>query len=553
MTPRIANRVRLRTLVVALPYLVAAFGFPAVELARTSEAPPAELIASFNDDAFFYFEIARNLAEGRGSTFDGIARTNGYHPLWMALLVPVYTFDLDSYQALVGVTWLASALWFLAIAGFYKIARTLEATAWFAPGLILLSYQKDLWFSGMETGLLLTIFIGVVWKTVKEGAFTVDRPRLVGLGCWLALLPMARLDAVFLVAAYALVFLLRSPGTLREKVSKTALLVTPAAVLLGLFMISSSFLFDTVTPVSGRAKALGGPFINFGVVGDFLLSKPLAAPGLKLLNTGGLLALLVVPAWLFLIFGNRWIRPAWPRGRLLKSILGVLLIAQCSQLLYYAVASSWPLWGWYHYYVPLLLAFSLPVCVRITIRPLTQRRTVVLLLSVLVALGMVIRQHRTLEYSRSREVTGDANYRAASVTVANWLNENTPPESVLAMGDRAGSLGYQLDRSLIHTEGLVNSVEFLEVLEAGEVHGFLQARDVTYLVYSGGELSGGLPRRLAAPAGCAELVEPKFGRGPSFSTVVCDPDLEFSMSLEADDATGGGYWVWRYRHDLNPL
>ena len=47
------------------------------------------------DDAFYYFQIARNLAEGKFSTFDGgITRTNGYHPLWLFLITPFYwVFD----------------------------------------------------------------------------------------------------------------------------------------------------------------------------------------------------------------------------------------------------------------------------------------------------------------------------------------------------------------------------------------------------------------------------------------------------------------------------
>ena len=40
------------------------------------------------DDAFYYFQIARNLAAGEFSTFDGgITRTNGYHPLWLLLIM----------------------------------------------------------------------------------------------------------------------------------------------------------------------------------------------------------------------------------------------------------------------------------------------------------------------------------------------------------------------------------------------------------------------------------------------------------------------------------
>src|SRR6266436_4937086 len=42
------------------------------------------------DDAYYYFTIARNVAQGAGSTFDGIAPTNGYHPLYMLSLVPVF-------------------------------------------------------------------------------------------------------------------------------------------------------------------------------------------------------------------------------------------------------------------------------------------------------------------------------------------------------------------------------------------------------------------------------------------------------------------------------
>jgi len=49
------------------------------------------------DDAFYYFKTAQNIAEGAGITFDGIAPTNGFHPLWMITCVPIFAlarFDL---------------------------------------------------------------------------------------------------------------------------------------------------------------------------------------------------------------------------------------------------------------------------------------------------------------------------------------------------------------------------------------------------------------------------------------------------------------------------
>ena len=56
------------------------------------------LISNTHDDAFYYFQIARNLAEGKFSTFDGgITRTNGYHPLWLLLVTPFHwVFDREA-------------------------------------------------------------------------------------------------------------------------------------------------------------------------------------------------------------------------------------------------------------------------------------------------------------------------------------------------------------------------------------------------------------------------------------------------------------------------
>lgn len=42
------------------------------------------------DDSFFYVKTAFNFASGKGSSFDSINFTNGYHPLWFLLLSIIY-------------------------------------------------------------------------------------------------------------------------------------------------------------------------------------------------------------------------------------------------------------------------------------------------------------------------------------------------------------------------------------------------------------------------------------------------------------------------------
>ena len=35
------------------------------------------------DDGYFYLKVAQNLDNGHGFTFDGIEKTNGFHPLYL--------------------------------------------------------------------------------------------------------------------------------------------------------------------------------------------------------------------------------------------------------------------------------------------------------------------------------------------------------------------------------------------------------------------------------------------------------------------------------------
>lgn len=65
-------------------------------------SPEERLLNWFQtDDAFYYFVTARNIAEGRGITFDGISLTNGFHPLWMLICIPVFSLArVDLYLPL---------------------------------------------------------------------------------------------------------------------------------------------------------------------------------------------------------------------------------------------------------------------------------------------------------------------------------------------------------------------------------------------------------------------------------------------------------------------
>ena len=71
------------------------------------------------DDAFYYFKTAQNIAEGMGISFDGVAPTNGFHPLWMVICVPV--FALARYDLFLPLRVLAAIQIFLNAASGYLL------------------------------------------------------------------------------------------------------------------------------------------------------------------------------------------------------------------------------------------------------------------------------------------------------------------------------------------------------------------------------------------------------------------------------------------------
>ncbi len=157
-----------------------------------------------NDDSFYYFQIAYNLAEGRFSTFDGgITRTNGYHPLWIFLIAPFY-WMLDKEAALFGIK--AFEIMLIASgAALIILAARLARLPWlllFAT-LPLLYWHRDL-FWGLEAAAAL-FMLGLFFLAVMLYARNPERWKWP-LAAVAFALPWVRLEyiAISLSATIAL-------------------------------------------------------------------------------------------------------------------------------------------------------------------------------------------------------------------------------------------------------------------------------------------------------------------------------------------------------------
>lgn len=165
------------------------------------------------DDAYYYFKVAQNISEGHGSTFDGINRTNGYHPLWM--LVCILIFALARFDLILPLRILLLVMSGLSVATailLYRLIGRIFAPAIGAIAALYWVFSYDvlaiLYQQGLESGIAAFFIVLLVYKLY---AFEMSWRReevsskQIALLAVIAVLTMfSRLDLVFLACMVGL-------------------------------------------------------------------------------------------------------------------------------------------------------------------------------------------------------------------------------------------------------------------------------------------------------------------------------------------------------------
>ncbi len=445
---------------------------------------PGLLLGFYQDDFFYYLRIADNLALHGISSFDGIHRTNGYHPLWLLTLTALRLLlhGTAFFLALQALTFAAALACYAAI---HRILRTLHlpdplcstATLLLAlQALLLLRY-------GMEVTLALPLGLTLTALLLETPPHLTSR-RTLALTLLGSLTILARLDAILLVLPLLLAALwsrklLRSPRYL----AALALGLTPVLIYLTL----NHHYFGLLTPVSGHAKQLKSTLLPSPVT---LLSLVHPFDRFKLI--------FVLPSFLLLALGllraPRTL-PTLPRPQ--AATLLALLLFPILQLTLLSVLSDWVLWPWYLYTflfsslatVPLIaptevlapipsssmspqtgcpiLSDSLAVGEGGVVPPKlstpTPAQTPARLLQpvalTLTAATLLYLAAYTLLLPNSIEI-----YTSSSALAA-WINIHP---GTYAMGDQAGLTGYLSTQPILQLEGLVMDADYLHKLQHQE-------------------------------------------------------------------------------------
>lgn len=427
-----------------------------------------------HDDCFYYFQIARNLAGGLGFTFDGRHATNGFHPLWLFVITPVFGLVPGDDAPLRVVALLETAL---VLGAGLLVFRTLRPRvgepAALLAALLLVAQPGALSVvrCGMESSLLL-LLLAAVWRVHLDwrDSAAPSPGRALVLGVLAALAFACRLEAGVIVAALALLDRRRWRGSPAE----AAALVVPTVVVAGLLAFWYRTSFGLWLPVSGLVKARWAaqgdaaqwwvglarvPWFGerlfqrlFGTF--FLRDSPAAAVAYAVLLV--LLALLAVKERVRLGAAVR------------RAGLGLPLLAAGFMLLVDKIGLR-HMEPWHQ--APFLLASALLGGALLVEWPRLARAAAWLALA-----AVAVRLPVAL---RADAATSGPRY---ALDAARWLRERTPPGARAAAWNGGGMLGYFSHRSVAVLDGFVNDAAYLrDVIRGGRLEAYLRDEGIGWL------------------------------------------------------------------------
>ena len=390
------------------------------------------LLQYTEDDFFFYLKIAQNLAAGRGSTFDGVHYTNGYHPLWLLALTALSGLTTSTAVAIafVAVTSLCATVFTYRALELLLSDFGLDEFLLSAIVLLACTLAIRIFLDGMETTLAIPLMLAsmlYVQRGLHDGSF---REGLI-LGLLLSFTGLARLDSLIWSA-----LLLGALAWSRESRSfltvafLTGLAVgfVPVAIYFGV----NIHYFGTLLPVSGTAKQL-----KVGLAPSLIPLRSILHMDLCLSFLFGALAL-------FAIRKKSVDATATFRSALIATIL--------FPFLYFAVLSirsDWPLWRWYTYPFVAQLACATALVATILLPGAAKQAWYWKPVYILALCFYLV----TMSWHTGPELA------AASEDIYRF--SATHP-GTYAMGDRSGSVGYLLQYPVVQLEGLVMDKAYLD-------------------------------------------------------------------------------------------
>jgi hypothetical protein len=428
------------------------------------------MLMRIGDDASYYMTTARNIAEGRGMTFDGIHPTNGFHPLWLLLLVPLFLLH-DTPETMIRLVALTqTALLSLAYLAFLRTQAKLFSLPTAAlSGTVFIYFVFLPCVNGMESALLVLLIVVLYGYALHIAQSQLNRQRAVSFGIILGLVLLARLDMIFIPLAMLGCFRRRVLN--RETRSAAIAIILIGGIATGAvvapYLVFNYLKFGAIMPISGTLKssfphlALNrNAFDRIAAIGPTYLASAGLAIGWSL--------------WRIIRIASR--RPAL-NGKFYTTSTTVFAWAVTLHFLYVVLYMKWGVFSWYFATYPLfaivLISGLIERIVESTVmpgRPALYGVTAAALCSV-----VIVRDQTRDPFPQN------GGWHTPVYNAAVWAREHTPEEAIFAMSD-CGHFAFFSTRRVINLDGLANNMDFQRALAQQHLSRYLSENHVDFMV-----------------------------------------------------------------------
>lgn len=225
-----------------------------------------QIINYQTDDSFFYYTIARNIIQGQGPVVNEGIATNGFHPLYVVILVPIFAlfYPIGINAPLYAVLSLFIVLNIATAVFIYKIAKDISdknAGLLAAAMWVLNPYIIRFYVSGMEVPIQI-FFLSILTYILVRRWETVDfsTKQSIVIGALLGLIFLSRMDGAFIAIGVAGVIagrkFLKKGGQTLSNISEWSDIFIMTATALGLsspWFIYQYITLERITPISREA------------------------------------------------------------------------------------------------------------------------------------------------------------------------------------------------------------------------------------------------------------------------------------------------------------
>jgi hypothetical protein len=444
---------------------------------------PLETAVAFSamDDGLYYPRLAQNIVARGTCTYDGVTVTNGFHPLWLLILLPVYGLIHNPWLALRGVY---AVILIAQLASFGLLAFIARRTRMTAAGLAVAVFilfinirSFTIFFSFLESPLVLLTLLGYFAFCLQAADRRFENPKYAFVaGLLTGLCFLARLDSFLLPVAYGTVLLTR---LVRQREQWKSLLFSAGSAAAGCLTLAVPYLlwnwitFGHLQTVSAWQKTASfSSAASWRLISGWCLHQFIPRVqhilGLQNIPPKMLLGLLLLGGLLaagYLLTGARRRRlveklrfcPEFPLFVGLHTLFIVLAAPHD------AAASAW-------YWIPEITLIALAVGAAL---PDVRRLGIVVPSLIVLLAGTQLWIYPALVQRKTMSF--------AKLEVARFLRENTAPDIRGAMFD-SGMISYFSQRDFTGLNGLIGDFEHAALLREKKYAAVLERCGVSLLV-----------------------------------------------------------------------